>query len=243
MQHNFMAKPTQAQTIPTQRYLTFNMASVDEVFPGFMQGDFAVLYGSPSVISLSSLLCVRAQLPTQLGGLGTDVVFVDGGITFRLYSIARLAQLHHLNPEGVLEHIFISRAFTAYQLASLIMERLDETVKSYNARVVVVSDLAGFFLDKGVAVEEAQTVYSHIVSYLANFAKEHQIVLIATYLPYEGTKRNMTLQEMTFNRANVVLRFTKTPYAKEVTLEKHPVYRLGTAQLSSENPTLTDFMG
>jgi hypothetical protein len=40
-----------------------------------------------------------------------------------------------------------------------------------------------------------------------------------------------------------VLRFTKTPYTKEVELEKHPSYMLGVADLTSENQALTDFMG
>ena len=31
---------------------------------------------------------------------------------------------------------------------------------------------------------------------------------------------------MTFNNVNVALRFTKTQYAKEVTLEKHPIYTI-----------------
>ena len=39
------------------------------------------------------------------------------------------------------------------------------------------------------------------------------------------------------------LRFTKTPYTKEVELEKHPSYMLGVADLTSENQALTDFMG
>jgi hypothetical protein len=60
----------------------------------------------------------------QLGGLASNVVFIDGGITFRLYRIAKLAQLHGLNAEEVLQRIFISRAFTAYQLTSLVMEKL-----------------------------------------------------------------------------------------------------------------------
>ena len=81
-----------------QPLLSLNMPNVDELFPGFAPGDFAVLYGSPSVISLTSLLCIRSQLPAQLGGLGSNVVFIDGGNTFRLYKIARLAQLHQLKP-------------------------------------------------------------------------------------------------------------------------------------------------
>ncbi len=238
MSQNLMVKPTMAQPL-----FSLNMPGVDELFPGFAPGDFAVLYGSPSVISLTSLLCIRAQLPVQLGGLGSNVVFIDGGNTFRLYKIARLAQLHQLNPEQVLERIFISRAFTAHQLTSLILDKLEETVKNCNAKLVVISDIAGFFLDNDIPREEAQRVYSQIVSYLSSFARKHQIILIATYLPYSGNKRNSLLQEMTCARANTVLSFSKTEYTREVTLEKHPFFVLGTAELPSENLTLTDFMG
>ncbi len=238
MTQNLMAKPFMAQTL-----FSLNMPGVDELFPGFALGDFAVLYGSPSVISLTSLLCIRAQLPAQLGGLGSNVIFIDGGNTFRLYKIARLAQLHQLNPRGVLERIFISRAFTAYQLTSLILDKLEETVKKYDAKLVVISDIAGFFLDKDVAHEEAQKIYSQIVSYLSSFARKHQIVVVATYLPYADSQRNILFQEITCSRANTVLSFSKTTYTREVTLEKHPSFMLGTAELPSENLTLTDFMG
>lgn len=237
MMQNLMAKPTVAQTL-----LSLNMPSVDDLFPGFAPGDFAVLYGSPSVISLTSLLCIRAQVPTQLGGLGSNVVFIDGGNTFRLYKIARLAQLHQLNPQEVLERIFISRAFTAYQMTSLILDKLEETVRNYDAKLVVISDIAGFFLDNDVANEEAQRIYSQIVSYLSSFARKHQIVVVATYLPYSDSRRNVLLQEITCARANTVLSFSKTTYTREVTLEKHPSFVLGTAELPSENLTLTDFM-
>ncbi|HUK85725.1 MAG TPA: hypothetical protein VLU95_07670, partial [Candidatus Acidoferrum sp.] len=182
---NLIVKPTLAQPL-----LSLNMTGVDELFPGFAPGDFAVLYGSPSIISSTSLLCVRAQLPTQLGGLGSNVIFVDGGNTFRLYKIARLAQLHDLNPKQVLGRIFISRAFTAYQLTSLILDKLEETVQKYNAKLVVVSDIAGYFLGDDVPHEEAVRVYSQIIGYLSSFARKHHIIIIATYLPCSENNRN-----------------------------------------------------
>ncbi len=238
MSQNLIVKPTMAQPL-----FSLNMPDVDELFPGFTPGDFAVLYGSPSVISLTSLLCVRAQLPAQLGGLGSNVVFIDGGNTFKLYKIARLAQLHHLNPRQALERIFISRAFTAYQLTSLILDKLEETVQKYNAKLVVISDIAGFFLDDDIPNEEAQKVYSQIINYLSSFAKKHQIILIATYLPDSENGRNSLLQEVTCSKAKTVLYFSKTTYTREITLEKHPSFVLGTAELPSENLKLTDFMG
>lgn len=231
------------QTLQVKPLLTFNMPNIDQLFSGFALGDFAVLYGSRSVTSLTSLLCVRAQLPPQLGGLGSSVVFADGGNTFRLYQIARLSQLHKLNPKETLECIFISRAFTAYQMTSLVMDKLKEAVKKYDSKLVIVSDIAGFFLDDDVRDEEARSIFSQVTAYLSKFALENEVVLIATYLPHQETRRNTFFQALTCGRANIVITLKQTQYNYEFTLEKHPRYALGSAEFSSETLTLTDFIG
>ena len=216
--------------------LSLNMRNVNQLFPGFSVGDFAVLHGSSSVVSLSSLLCVRAQLPVQLGGLG------DGGNTFQLYHVARLARLHGLDPKQTLERIYISRAFTAYQMTALVLEKLKETIKRYDAKLVVISDIAGFFLDKDIAEVEARRVYSQVVAYLQNFAKENQIILVATYPPHQESRRNRFLHEVTCGRASTVVALRQTRYEREFILEKHPRYILGVAELPSEILTLENFL-
>src|SRR5208337_5082905 len=123
------------------------------------------------------------------------------------------------------------------------LDKLEETIKNCNAKLVIISDIAGFFLDNDIPNEEAQRVYSQVVSYLSSFAKKHQIILIATCLPYSDNRRNSLLQEVTCSKATTVLSFSKTIYTREVTLEKHPFFVLGNAELPSENLTLTDFMG
>jgi hypothetical protein len=233
---------TVLKTVESQSVLSLNMRNVNDLFSGFSIGDFAVLYGSNSVQSLVSLLCVRAQLPAQIGGLGSNVVFLDGGNTFRLYQISRLARLHQLDPTQALERIYISRAFTAYQMTTLILEKLKETVKRYNAKLVIISDIAGFFLDKDVPEYEARRVYSQLVTYLSNFAKDNQIVLITTYPPHKETKRNSFLQTVTCGKANVVISLNQTKYEREFILEKHPRHILGVAELPSETLTLEHFI-
>ena len=233
---------TVLKTVESQPVLSLNMRNVNDLFSGFAIGDFAVIYGSNSVQSLTSLLCVRAQLPPQLGGFGSNVVFVDGGNTFRLYQISRLARLHQLDPTQALERIYISRAFTAYQMTALILEKLKETVKRYNAKLVIISDIAGFFLDKDVPEYEARKVYSQVTAYLSNFAKDNQIVLITTYPPHKETKRNSFLQTVTCGKANVVISLNQTKYEREFILEKHPRHILGVAELPSETLTLEHFI-
>jgi hypothetical protein len=87
--------------LSSQGLLSFNMRNVDALFPGFAMGDFVMMYGQSHLSTLSLLLAVRAQLLYQLGGLESSVVFVDGGNTFRLYKVSRLARLHHLKPGTV----------------------------------------------------------------------------------------------------------------------------------------------
>ena len=148
-----------------------------------------------------------------------------------------------LDAKDPLERVLNMRVFTAYRLTSLIMEKLHDAVENQDAKLVVISDIACPFLYDNVNDQEAKTVYSQIMSYLANFAKKHRIIIIATYLSHENSRRNSALQEITTAKANTVLRFTKTPYTKEVELEKHPSYMLGVVDLTSENHALTDFMG
>jgi len=231
------------KALPSPMRLPFNMRNIDELFSGFEMGDFAVLHGTTAVLPLSLLLCVRAQLPPQLGGLGTDVVFVDGGNTFRLYNISRLAQIHQIDSQNVLERIHIARAFTAYHLASLLMDKMAVTVERLRARLVIVSDIAGLFLDKDIPDEEARRVFSHVTGYLSNFATENGVALVATYLPRKASQRNLYLHTLTCSRANVVASVRQGKHGREFVLEKHPRLLLGYAEFPSKNVRLTEFVG
>ncbi|MGD6807831.1 MAG: hypothetical protein ACQCN4_12845 [Candidatus Bathyarchaeia archaeon] len=233
---NLMVKPQAAQ----QKF-AFNTPEVDDLFPGFTIGEFAVIYGSNSLTTLTSILCVRAQLPTQLGGLGSNVVYIDCANTFDAEKIARFAQLNHLNPVGARQRIFNFGAFTAYQLTSLVTDKLEEKILTTRAKLVVVSDIAGLFLNSEISKEEAHEIYGQIVNTLAYLAKKHQIIVVATYPNHEGSIRNIALKEMTLSRANTVLSYFKSPYTAELNLEKHPTYVLGTAEPPSENVTLASF--
>ena len=218
------------------------MRNINQLFPGFTTGDFALLHGSHAVTSLASLLCIRAQLPPQLGGLGSNVVFIDGANTFRLYQITRLARLHQLDPKQVLDRIYISRAFTAYQMAALILNKLEDAAKACNAKLVIISDIAAMFLDKDVQEEEAKRIYSQVTIRLSNFAREQQAITVATYPPHEDSRRNMYLQALTSGRANVVMALKQAKYEREIILEKHPTLMLGSAELPTEILPLTAFM-
>jgi Rad51 len=181
-------------------------------------------------------------LPPQLGGLGTNVVFIDGANTFRLYQTTRLARLCQMDPKQALDHIYISRAFTAYQMTTLILQKLEDAIKTCDAKLVIISDIAAMFLDKDVEEEEAKRIYSQVLNRLIKFAKESQTIIIATYPPHIESPRNMYLHALTTGRANVVIALHQTKYEKKVVLEKHPTFTPGSTELPTEKLPITAFL-
>lgn len=239
MQQQLILKPTLAKR--TAIKLTFNIRDIDGLFPGFRAGDFAAVFGPQAVTSLMSQLCVRALLPRHLSGLETKVIFIDAANSSSLSNIFEAAKLQQIDQETLDENVVHMRAYTAFRLTSLIMEELQEAVESSETKLVVISDIVAPFLSDNVDDQEAKAVYSQIMSYLATFAKKHQLIIIATILPHEVTRRTKLLQEITTTKSNTILRFTKTPYTSEVELEKHPSYMLGVAEYTPEIKKLADY--
>ena len=221
------------------------MRSIDSLFPGFVAGDFAVIYGLPHVLTLLLLLAVRAQLPCQLGGLESGVVFVDGGNTFRLYKVSRLARLHHLRPRGALRRIFVSRAFTMHQMTSIILDGLEEATRKYDAKLVIISDFQGLYLDKDIPPEESKEVFIQVAAYISEFSRKTGTIVVAACLPHCYSRRNAFLQSVACARSNVTISITRKssyPFGKQFALEKHPSFKLGCVDFPSENLALNDFV-
>ena len=226
----------------SQLRLSLNIENVDSLFPGFMFGDFAVLHGSSAAQMLLSNLCVRAQLPYQLGGLESNVLFVDGGNSFRLYDISAFAQACELDPKEVLERIFVSRAFTAYQMTSLVFEQLQNSIEKYNSKLVIISNLSQLYLDSDVPKKEAKEVFLQLTTYMSNFAKKNQVILVATHPPSSWSKRNRFFNEVLCGRANVVVAIKKVRNRPHFVLERHSLFKLGKTEFPSKDITLADFL-
>jgi RecA/RadA recombinase len=222
--------------------LTLDIPAIKNLLPSFEIGDFAVIHGSRSISFLSLLLCVKAQLPSQLGGLSAKAFFIDGANTFRLYSITRIAQYHNLNPKQVLDQIYIARAFTAYQMKSLITQKLQHVIKETGSKLIVISDIAAAFLDDDIQEEETQKIYNQIMAYLGKFAKENQVIIVATYPLHESTKRNNQLYATTYGKATVAASLLWINNHRTFTLEKHPHYAAGSAEFQPSYPTVPELL-
>jgi hypothetical protein len=213
---------------------------VDIVFPGFDLGDFAVLFGNAAVF-MSFVLSVRCLMPTEEGGLNSAVVFADGGNTFDLYLIGEIARSYGLNPRRVLEKIYVSRAFTAYQFTSLILEKLEIVLRQKRARLLVVSDVASLFLDKDVPKTEAEDLFLKVCVKLSQISANKQAIVAATYLHSQMPMQSLRFRHYLFGHSNVIAEVKGDENVLSLILEDHQRIKAFSRDFSAEFAPLMAF--
>lgn len=223
------------------RVLALGISKIDNAFPGFQKGDFAILFGHPLCSRLLFLLSVRCQLPLRKGGLNSRAVYIDGGNTFDPYTVSAIAREYDLEPKTVLENIFISRAFTAYQLTALIFEKLQKALKRHRSKLALVSDVAGLFLDRDVPKVEGRDLFIKMTRYLSDVAEKGTVV-VASYFPRPYSSRNLFLESVLFGRANTMIGIKESKGILKFFLEDHSSIKSFTSDLLFNAVTMDMFM-
>jgi hypothetical protein len=191
-----MAIPAIAQTDESQLHpeAPFELAvrpplrsipAIDTLTGGFEPGKVTLIDSSSRfVFQLASLLCVRAALDGP-------VVFVDGGNSIDPYGIARICRARRLDARLVLSRIRVARAFTAYQLSTLVNERLDWAVRESAAGTIVVACPLDLLFDKDVPWRESYQLTRRSLGEIKAIAREAGVVAIVTHYSPRPLSRRM----------------------------------------------------
>jgi hypothetical protein len=215
--------------------ISFGAEMVDKLFGELKRGELIVLHGSRMCHVISELLCIRSQLPDGLGGLEASAVFIDGGNLFDPYLISETARLMGLEPEETLRNIWVSRAFTSYQLTALLTEKLPEILNRKESKLVVVSDLPALYCDSDIGLFEAKRTFNRVTRFLWDLIKERRLLLVATSLSSKNTRKR-GLEHYLLGRADVAAKIEdRNPYVR-LTLEKHPSKPTVSVDLFFEEP-------
>jgi hypothetical protein len=87
----------------------------------------------------------------------------------------------------VLNNTVITRCFTVYQLAEILINQLPEVIQQYNAKMVVVSDLLDMFVrDPQIEANDARHLLNKIVNAITK-TRTLENVLVIVSLPCVGS--------------------------------------------------------
>jgi len=127
-------------------------------------------------------LCVNAQLPKDQGGMDGAVLFVDSEATFRPERVKQLAEAQGLDPEKVLDNIFVARAVNSdHQI--VLVDKAEEVIKEKNIKLLIVDSLTSQFrsdyVGRGALGERQQKLNKH-VHMLQKLADTHNLAVYVT---------------------------------------------------------------
>jgi hypothetical protein len=105
---------------------------------------------------------------------------LDGGNSLDVYTIARIARQQAARPEAVLQRVHIARAFTCYQMSSLLAEHCDRPIPT------LVLDVLATFYDENVRLEERRRLLELGLAALRRLSRQVPVAVSAS--PVEATQ-------------------------------------------------------
>lgn len=135
-------------------------------------------------------LCVRALIlksQSELLEFAKKVIFIDAGgknnSPDSFYRCINFARQYGLDIKKVLQSIVVSRAFTIYQLADLIIYELPRVIQQLEAKVILISDLLNMFVcDPQIKIEEGERMIKEIINSLRKISSTTNNTLIVVSL-------------------------------------------------------------
>jgi DNA-directed RNA polymerase subunit RPC12/RpoP len=167
--------------------LYFDIDKLDSLLNLGSHGSLCIIGEQMYTQLLIDRLCVHSMLPKRHGGIGTGyskIWLIDAGNSSDVYQIVNFARQYGLDVKRVLQNILVSRVFTIYQLAHLviyelpkIIERLSHDRKNY--LIVVYGLLHLFESDPHLDKQDAKWLLKEIGASIRNLSDD-RFVLVST---------------------------------------------------------------
>ncbi len=158
-------KMQQRQHIGT---ITTGSNALDELLGGGISTkSISELYGAfgASKTQLALQLAVNVQRSPEDGGLGKGVIFIDTEDTFIPERITQMAEAQNLDPNAVLENIFVARAYNSDHQV-LLAEKAQDLMSKNEVGLIVVDSLMSHFradyVGRGELAKRQQTLNKHM---------------------------------------------------------------------------------
>lgn len=178
--------------------------------------------------------------------IGGSIV-LDSSNMINIDKIADHAFNVELEPEKVMDQIFVSRAFNASQTYDLVVSELGTFFERIPAKVLLCPGLPDIYIKEGWTSEAMQQV-SYMASRLMVFTMQHDLVTVVSAGLAEGSKNKPAGGNALAHSAQVHVAVEEGPMYVRYHLTKHPalpyrkVSRMKRAVMIGTTPPLEWFV-
>jgi predicted ATP-dependent serine protease len=186
------------EPLRTERVLMSSVAPLDRVVGGFRSStSYLIDSDSKYASDILHLTCLQALVE-----FAEEVVWIDGGNAVKPYAISAMCKRSGFDAHEMLSMVNIARAFTAYQLVSLIDEMLDDEAGRSVPAMIIVSSISDMFMDKDLRRSEAHQLLRRCAERIEEVTRSREAITLVTshtpgHIPPEP--RTMSLLSSVFD--------------------------------------------
>lgn len=205
-----------------ERLVRTSIPTLDAFIRGLRPSNVTLIDSADRMLfDLTHILCVNG-----VSTLNKDVVWVDGGNSVNPYEIGRICRRFGLDRTEVLDSIKVARAFTAYQLVSLIDERLEREVERTGAGMAVISCLPDLFQDKELRWSESYALIKRCVERVHEMTRERGLVTVVTNFGLMKILQKKSLKSLLYGTADEIIRIEHAARSLRISLPNRQEWML-----------------
>ena len=204
--------------------ITTGINAIDNLLEGGIEAGLTHLfYGDRGLHNDFLRFAVRAQMPKNAGGTGAPIIIVDSANMIKIERITEICYELELEPEEVMDCIYITRAFNSSQTYDIIMNQLDSFFARIPARTLLVTGLPNLYIEEKMTGEGLQQI-SHMVSSIMKFTLQRNLFTMISAPSSLKSKDTPAGGRSLASNSQVHIRVEESKSYVRYILAKHPQY-------------------
>jgi RecA/RadA recombinase len=190
---------------------------------GIERGLVHLFYGDRGLHDDLLRIAVQAQLPEDKGGIRSSSIIIDSANVIHIDQLTDISYELDLEPELVMDRIYISRAFNSSQTYDLVMNQIDKFFDRVPARVLFVTGLPNLFIKEGISGKGLQQL-THMATKIMTFTLQRGIFTVISAQPSEQNRHLPAGGKALASCAQVHVHVEESKSYFKYILAKHPQY-------------------
>jgi len=200
------------------------ISALDNLLEGGIEAGLThLIYGDRWLHKDFLRFAVFSQMKEEDGGTGAPVIIIDSANMIKIEQITEVCYEIELEPEEVMDRIYITRAFNSSQTYDIIMNQLDTFFARIPARTLLVTGLPNLYIEEGLTGEGLQQI-SHMASKIMKFTLQRELFTMISAPSSPKSKNAPAGGRSLASNSQVHIRVEESKSYVRYILAKHPQY-------------------
>ena len=186
---------------------------LDKFIGGFKSGEINFVHCDKNfALSFPYYICVDTYRTYH-----KNVIYIDGGMSFNPYIVAKYAKKMELDQRTILDNIYVSRAFTLFQLTDLLQHKLEQKIRECNPKTLIIGKFLDLYFDSNISSIESTIIMKSNLRKIKEITKKYELfTLLSNFDGKTEIRKNankiiyeFTDQIVKINKIGQVISFTR----------------------------------